>query len=250
MFFKQLREDLDTIMARDPAARSKLEVFLCYPGFHALLFYRIAHPLWTHGWYTLARFIAHLGKMFTGVEIHPAAKIGRRLFIDHATGVVIGETAEVGDDVTLYHDVTLGGTSLERGKRHPTVEDGVVIGAGAQVLGPHVIGKGARIGANAVVLKPVRPGATMVGIPAQEAGEVRLRAEEGFSPYGTPENVSDPVEVHIGELHKELERLRERIETLERMPSPVAAPVAAAAPSAPAGGARTGRGERRSGTTQ
>lgn len=220
MFFKQLREDLDTIMARDPAARSKAEVFLCYPGLHALLFYRMSHPLWERGWTTTARFIAHLGRFFTGVEIHPAAKIGRRLFIDHGTGVVIGETAEIGDDVTLYHQVTLGGTSLKKGKRHPTVEDGVIIGAGAQILGPHIIGKGARIGANAVVLRPVKPGATMVGIPAQEAGAVPdltpTYNDRSFCSYGTPQDVPDPVESRINDLHDQVERLAARLVHLER----------------------------------
>lgn len=231
MFFKQLREDIDSIMARDPAARSKTEVLLCYPGLHVLLFYRISHPLWKRGWTTLARFISYMGKFFTGVEIHPGAKIGQRLFIDHGTGVVIGETVEIGDDVTLYHQVTLGGTSLQKGKRHPTVEDGVVIGAGAQVLGPHVIGKGARIGANAVVVRPVRPGATMVGIPAQEAGTgVGIPAQEAgatanvtpltcdppFCPYGTPQDVLDPVEAHISDLHTQLDLLKARLVHLEK----------------------------------
>src|SRR4029077_244965 len=162
MLFKNLRDEIDATLARDPAARSRLEVVLCYPGFHALLFHGVAHSLWEHRWRLAGRFVSYLGRMLTGIEIHPGAKIGRRLFIDHGVGVVIGETAEIGDDVTLYQGVTLGGTKLNRGKRHPTLEDGVIVGAGAKVLGGFTVGKGARIGPNAVVREEVPPGARVI----------------------------------------------------------------------------------------
>ena len=164
--FKSLREDIEAVFQRDPAARSRLEVVLCYPGIHALMFHRLAHALWGGGWLVAARFVSQVGRFMTGIEIHPGAKIGRRFFVDHGMGVVIGETAEVGDDVMLYHGVTLGGRSMERVKRHPTVGDGVVIGAGARVLGPITLGEGAQVGANAVVVKDVPARATAVGIPA------------------------------------------------------------------------------------
>ena len=153
MLFKNLRDEIDATLARDPAARSRLEVVLCYPGFQALLFYRLAHWLWERGWHLVGRFVSHVGRMLTGIEIHPGARIGKRLFIDHGMGVVIGETAEIGDDCTLYQGVTLGGTSLERGqKRHPTLGNDVIVSVHAQVLGPFRVGDGARIGAQAVVL--------------------------------------------------------------------------------------------------
>ena len=153
MLLKNLREQIDATLARDPAARSRLEVVLCYPGFHALLYHRFAHWLWQRGWLLAGRFASHIGRVLTGIEIHPGARIGKRVFIDHGMGVVIGETAEVGDDVTLYQGVTLGGTSLTRGaKRHPTIGNGVIVSSGAQVLGPFRVGDGARIGAQAVVL--------------------------------------------------------------------------------------------------
>src|SRR6266403_1801623 len=157
MLFKNLRDEIDATLARDPAARSRLEVVLCYPGFHALLFYRGAHWLWEHRWRLAGRLVSHFGRMLTGIEIHPAAKIGRRLFIDHGMGVVIGETAEIGDDVLLYQGVTLGGTSFKKEKRHPTIEDHVMISAGAAVIGPVTIGRGSRIGAGAVVVASAPP---------------------------------------------------------------------------------------------
>jgi serine O-acetyltransferase len=166
MIFKHLRDDIDAILARDPAARSRLEVVLCYPGWHAVVFHRLAQAAWNANLRLLGRFISHLGRWLTGIEIHPAAKLGQRLFIDHGMAVVIGETAEVGNDVTLYQGVVLGGTSLDRGKRHPTLGNDVIIGAGAKILGPITVGDGARIGSNAVVLKDVTPGVTMVGVPA------------------------------------------------------------------------------------
>ena len=164
----ELRENIDCILDRDPAARSRLEILTCYPGLHAIMVHRLAHRLWKAGWHWLARFISHLGRMLTGIEIHPGAQIGRRVFIDHGFGVVIGETAEIGDDCTIYQGVTLGGTRLYKGaKRHPTLGKGVVVGAGAQVLGGFTVGDHARIGSNAVVVKPVPAGATAVGNPAR-----------------------------------------------------------------------------------
>jgi serine O-acetyltransferase len=166
--FNKIREDVDCILQRDPAARSRVEILTCYPGLHAILVHRIAHRFWSSGWFWLGRFISHLGRLLTGVEIHPGAKIGRRVFIDHGFGVVIGETAVVGDDCTIYQGVTLGGTRLYKGqKRHPTLGQGVVVGAGAKILGGFTVGDGARIGSNAVVIKPVPAGATAVGNPAR-----------------------------------------------------------------------------------
>ena len=153
---------------RDPAARSFLEIILCYPGLHALFFHRVAHVLWNYKLYLIARFVSHISRFLTAIEIHPAAKIGKRFFIDHGVGVVIGETAEVGDDVFIYHQVTLGATTSKKIKRHPTIGDGVIIGAGAKLLGPINVGKEAKIGANSVVVTDVPPRATMVGIPAKE----------------------------------------------------------------------------------
>lgn len=216
MFFARLKEDIDTIMTRDPAARSRLEVVLCYPGVHAILVYRIAHWCWGRNLKLLARFLSHVAKVFTGVEIHPGARIGRRVFIDHATGVVIGETAEVGDDVTLYQGVTLGGTSLERGKRHPTLHDGVIVGSGAQILGPHTIGAGARVGANAVVLQDVPPGVTVVGIPARAVLSKQRNQAEEFCAYGMPrEELPDPVARAMDQLRDQVCVLAKRVEELE-----------------------------------
>lgn len=166
--FKQLREDIDCIYERDPAARSRWEILTCYPGLHAILVHRLAHRLWNTGFLWLARFVSHISRTFTGIEIHPGAKIGKRVFFDHGTGIVIGETAVVGDDCTIYQGVTLGGTSLYKGeKRHPTLEEGVVVGAGAQILGGFTIGAHAKIGSNAVVIKPVPAHATAIGNSAR-----------------------------------------------------------------------------------
>src|SRR2546427_12366167 len=165
--FTRIREDIACTFERDPAARSTWEVITCYPGFHALLIHRFAHRLWRMRMRWLARFVSHVSRFLTGIEIHPGAKVGRRVFIDHGMGVVIGETAELGDDCTLYHGVTLGGTSWNKGKRHPTLRQGVVIGAGAKVLGPVVIGEGAKIGSNAVVVEDVPAGAAPLGVPAR-----------------------------------------------------------------------------------
>ncbi|MGE8355163.1 MAG: serine O-acetyltransferase, partial [Microvirgula sp.] len=165
--FSRLRENIRCVFDRDPAARTVWEVITCYPGFHALTLHRLAHGLWRRGFKWAGRFVSHLSRWLTGIEIHPGARIGRRVFIDHGMGVVIGETAEVGDDCTLYHGVTLGGTSWQKGKRHPTLGAGVVVGAGAKVLGPITVHDKARIGSNAVVMKDVPAGATAVGIPAR-----------------------------------------------------------------------------------
>lgn len=198
--FSRLREDLASVRERDPAARSTLEVLTCYPGIHALIFHRIAHGAWTREWHWLGRFISHISRFLTGIEIHPGAVIGRRVFIDHGMGVVIGETAEIGDDCTIYQAVTLGGTSLYRGaKRHPTLGRGVVVGAGAKVLGGFTVGDGAKIGSNAVVVKPVPAGATAVGNPARVIDPERDTAREqkaeqiGFSAYGVTRDMDDPV---------------------------------------------------------
>lgn len=212
--FKRFKDDIDSYIQRDPAAKSRAEVILCYPGLHALMFYRIAHALWIREWRLLGRFLSHVAKILTGIEIHPGATIGKRLFIDHGTGVVIGETAEVGDDVTLYHGVTLGGTSLHEGKRHPTLEDGVIVGSGGQVLGPHVIGAGARIGANAVVLEDVPPGVTMVGIPAKMVMRSKDK-DTAFCAYGTPDGMQDPLVRTIEALRSEIHGLKERVQELE-----------------------------------
>jgi serine O-acetyltransferase len=217
--FERLREDIDAIMARDPAARSRLEVFLCYPGLHAVVIHRLSHRIWASGAHVLARFISHIGRMLTGIEIHPAATIGHRVFIDHGMGCVIGETAEVGDDCTLYHGVTLGGVSLEKIKRHPTLEAGVIVGAGAKVLGPITVGAGARIGANAVVLKDVPPGVTMLGIPAKQALPRPVVLAPDFHSYGTPRpDIADPLTKGLEGLSGEVEALRARIAALENAP--------------------------------
>lgn len=197
--FSRLREDIACIRERDPAARSNWEVLTCYPGLHALVFHRVAHAAWRRGWRWLARFVSHFGRFCTGIEIHPGARIGRRVFIDHGMGVVIGETAEIGDDCTIYQGVTLGGTSLARGtKRHPTLGRGVIVGANSQVLGAFTVGDGARVGSGAVVVKPVPPGATAVGNPARviladaDAAREAAAARMGFSAYGVTQG-DDPL---------------------------------------------------------
>ncbi|MGA0583043.1 MAG: serine O-acetyltransferase [Castellaniella sp.] len=194
--FDQLREDIACIHDRDPAARSRIEILTCYPGLHAILVHRLAHGLWRRGWYWAGRFVSHLGRLFTGIEIHPGARIGRRVFIDHGFGVVIGETAEIGDDCTIYQGVTLGGTRLYKGeKRHPTLEEGVVVGAGAQILGGFTVGAHARIGSNAVVIKPVPAGATAVGNPARvilPEDHAAADAAQDTPPASTPPDRTDP----------------------------------------------------------
>ncbi|NBS65873.1 MAG: serine O-acetyltransferase [Betaproteobacteria bacterium] len=223
--FERLRDDIAAVRERDPAARSTLEVCLCYPGIHALAFHRLANRLWRARWTTAARWVSHLSRFLTGIEIHPGATIGRRVFIDHGMGVVIGETADIGDDCTIYQGVTLGGTSLVRGsKRHPTLAAGVVVGAGAKVLGPFTVGEGARIGSNSVVVKEVPPGATAVGIPARviESEEAQRReaqaAKMGFSAYAVTQSADDPLVIalhrlidHVAEQDKQIEALQEAL---------------------------------------
>jgi len=219
--FAQLREDFAVVFDRDPAARTKWEVLTCYPGMHALVWHRaITHPLWRGGWRWLARWLAHWGRWFTGIEIHPGATIGRRVFIDHGMGIVIGETAEIGDDCTLYHGVTLGGTSWNKGKRHPTLGRNVVIGAGAKILGPVLVGDEAKIGSNAVVVRDVPPGATAVGIPARIVlGEEAKRREDqatkmGFSAYAISADMNDPVVQAIHRLVDHAAATDARLESL------------------------------------
>lgn len=224
--FNTIRDDIDSMMARDPAARSRLEVVLCYPGFQAVMVYRLAHALWRRRWYLLGRIISQIGRVLTGIEIHPGAVIGRRLFIDHGMGVVIGETSEIGDDVTLYHGVTLGGVapsedshSQRNVKRHPTLHDGVIVGSGAQVLGPITVGECARVGANAVVAKNVPSGATVVGIPARVVSTRKRKDDEEpprFVAYGTPTgDIPDPVARAIEGLLDEVQSLRARVNRIE-----------------------------------
>ena len=208
---RYLKEEVATVKKRDPAAKSTLEVILCYPGLHAMLCYRFSHWLWTKKLCLPGRIVSNMARFFTGIEIHPGARIGRRVFIDHGMGVVIGETSEIGDDVTLYHGVTLGGVSLKKEKRHPTIEDGVVIGTGAKVLGPFVVGKQARIGANSVVVKEVPPGTAVVGIPASA---VRARDEASELQHDQlPDPIANAVRCMIDrivELEKEIGELKKR----------------------------------------
>jgi len=202
--FKRIREDVGCVFERDPAARNSFEVLTAYPGLHAVIFHRMSHRLWGWGLKWLARSLSHFARWVTGIEIHPAAVIGRRFFIDHGMGVVIGQTAQIGDDCTLYHGVTLGGTSWREGKRHPTLGNNVVVGAGAKVLGPITLGDGVRVGSNAVVVKTVPAGATVVGIPgrivasgqvpdAQQARRKEFAEKIGFDAYGTTQDMPDPV---------------------------------------------------------
>lgn len=193
--FSRLKEDIQSIYARDPAARNAWDVLTCYPGMHAIWLHRhLAHPLWGMGFKWLSRFISLVGRAATGVEIHPGAKLGRRVFFDHAIGIVVGETAEIGDDCTLYQGVTLGGVSWDKGKRHPTLGAGVTVGAGAKILGPFTVGAGAKIGSNSVVVKAVPPGATVVGIPARIVeGIEQGAAGQAFSAYAITTNENDPL---------------------------------------------------------
>jgi serine O-acetyltransferase len=205
-----IREDVATVIERDPAAKSRLEVFLCYSGLHAVWFYRMNHWLWNHHLFLLGRFLSQAARFLTGIEIHPGAKIGRRLFIDHGVGVVIGETAIVGDDVTLYQGVTLGGTGKEHGKRHPTIEDSVVVGGGAKILGNITVGKNCRIGAGSVVLRSVPEDSTVVGVP----GHIIFR--EGKRVVITdPKQINDPLSEALASVMTEVNKLRERVQQLE-----------------------------------
>ena len=205
-----IREDVANVMQSDPAAKSRFEVFLCYAGLHAVWFYRVNHWLWNHGLFLAARWFSQVARFFTGIEIHPGAKIGRRLFIDHGMGVVIGETTTVGDDVTLYQGVTLGGTGKEHGKRHPSLEDGVVVGGGAKILGNITIGKNCRIGAGSVVLRNVPDNSTVVGVPAH------IIFREGKRVVITdPKQINDPLSEALASVASEVHKLRERVRQLE-----------------------------------
>ena len=213
--FDRTREDIRCVFARDPAARTMWEVLTCYPGFHALTFHRLAHALWGAGFKWLARLVSHVSRFLTGIEIHPGATIGRRVFIDHGMGVVIGETAEIGDDCTLYHQVTLGGVSWNKGKRHPTLGKGVVVGAGAKILGPFEVGEGARIGSNSVVVKAVPPGATVVGIPARIV-EDHTAARMTFDAYAVSGSLDDPLNQVLQSIGTKTEDLDGRLAELVR----------------------------------
>ncbi len=209
--FKEIRSDYNAVFERDPAARSPLEVIFAYPGFHAIFFHRIGHWLWDNHLRFFARFLSHASRFLTGIEIHPGAKIGRGFFIDHGMGVVIGETSEIGDNVTIYHGVTLGGTSFSRGKRHPTVESNVTIGAGAKILGPLTIGSNSKIGANSVVIVDVPPSSTVVGVP----GKTVLKEEFPVYPDLEHNKLPDPEERAIQSLMEQVKELEKRINSLE-----------------------------------
>lgn len=220
--FEQVREDIQSVFHRDPAARNSLEVILTYPGLHAVMLHRLAHSLWRREFKLFARIIGTFSRWLTGIEIHPGATIGRRFFIDHGMGVVVGETAEIGDDVTLYHGVTLGGTTWNKGKRHPTLGNGVVIGAGAKVLGPISIADNARVGSNAVVTKDVPEGATAVGIPGrvikrqvvsdeQEARRKAMADKIGFDAYGMTPDMPDPIAKSIHNMLDHMHAVDEKL---------------------------------------
>ena len=222
--WERLREDIDCVFDRDPAARTRFEVLTTYPGIHAVLLHRFAHTLTRNGLPWLARVISNLARWYTGIEIHPGARIGRRFFIDHGMGVVIGETAEIGDDCTLYHGVTLGGTSWDKGKRHPSLGNNVVIGAGAKVLGPVYIGDNVRIGSNAVVLKDVHADATVVGVPGrvvggvseQDAQRAAIARKMGFDAYGSTQDAPDPVANAINNMLDHIHVMDRRLEDMCR----------------------------------
>lgn len=217
MVFDHLREDIRAIFSKDPAARSTLEILVCYPGLHALWFHRRARWLWIHNWIFWARFVSHISRFLTGIEIHPGAHLGRRVVIDHGMGVVIGETAEVGDDVLIYMGVVLGGTAFENVKRHPTIEDDVILGSGSIILGPIRIGKGAKVGAGSVVVRSVPPGATVVGVPGRIAGP-----EHGAQKDDVEEVMPDPMLRVISRLLDRQNQLEERLRTIEQVqPGPV-----------------------------
>src|SRR6476661_1024417 len=235
--FDRLREDIAVVFERDPAARTSWEVLTCYPGLHALVWHRaVSNRLWRGGARWLARWLSHWARWLTGIEIHPGATIGRRVFIDHGMGVVIGETAEIGDDCTLYHGVTLGGVSWNQGKRHPTLGKGVVVGAGAKILGPFVVGDGAKVGSNSVVVKPVPAGATVVGIPARVVEHAPAAARAAFDAYAVSADLDDPLNKvllalgsHTDDFDGRLAEILRRLESLERGDAgPETAPRAAA----------------------
>ncbi|NLI91430.1 MAG: serine O-acetyltransferase [Peptococcaceae bacterium] len=208
-YIKKLKEDIYTVFERDPAAKSTIEVMLCYPGLHAIITHRIAHGLYQRKWFLLARLLSHISRFFTGIEIHPGAKIGNRVFIDHGHGTVIGETTEIGDDVTIYQGVTLGGTGKQKGKRHPTIGNNVVISAGAQVLGAIVIGDNSKVGAGSVVLQDVPPNCTVVGIP----GRVKVKKDSARGIDLEHNKLSDPVAEIITELQERISKLENLLAT-------------------------------------
>ncbi len=218
---ENIREDIRTVFEKDPAARSTLEVLCCYPGLHAIWMHRVAHSLWNKQLFFPARLMSHISRALTGIEIHPGAKLGKGVFIDHGSGVVIGETAEVGDDVLIYMGVVLGGTALEKKKRHPTVENDVVLGSGSIVLGPITIGRGAKVGAGSVVVRSVPPEATAVGVPARIAGKPQPSEPSGQLDHN---KLPDPVLAVVSQMLDRLGRLEERFQAQEKassMPSPV-----------------------------
>lgn len=208
--FRRFKEDVQMVFDRDPAARSVLEILTCYPGLHAICLHRIAHVLWNKRFRFFARLLSHVNRLFTGVEIHPCAQIGRRFFIDHGAGVVIGETSEIGDDVTIYQGVVLGGVSVKKGKRHPTIGDKVVIGAGGIILGPVHIGEGCQIGAGSVVVTDIPPYTTAIGIPARPAGKHQIKVPVDLNHHLMP----DPVKEVLDHLTKRVEELEEKIDGL------------------------------------
>jgi serine O-acetyltransferase len=219
--FKKIREDIQCVFERDPAAQSVAEILVAYPGLHAIIVHRISHGLWQFGLKWLGRVLSHVGRFLTGIEIHPGAQIGDRLFIDHGMGVVIGETAVIGNDCTLYHGVTLGGTSWRKGKRHPTLGNGVVVGAGAKILGPITVGDGARIGSNSVVVKNVPPNATVVGIPGHIISPTKKKVSPhreaiankmGFDAYGATKDMPDPVADAINHMLDHLHLMDRQLE--------------------------------------
>ena len=228
-----IKEEIQVVFERDPAARSTLETIFTCPGFQAILLHRMNHWLWNKKLFLLARMTAHIARFLTGIEIHPGAQIGRRFFIDHGMGIVIGETSEIGDDVSIYHGVTLGGTTWEKGKRHPTLEDNVVVGAGAKILGPITVGAGARIGCNAVVVKDIPPGSTVVGVPGhvvvkkdtnnQDANREAMAKKIGFDAYAERKDMPDPIQNaldsildHMHKSDEELEVLRKKLDELKK----------------------------------
>lgn len=228
--WKLIKEDVTCVFDRDPAARTTLDVLTCYSGVHAILFHRVNHWMWTKGLRWPARFMGNIARWLTGIEIHPGAVIGRRFFVDHGTGVVVGETAEIGDDVTLYQGVTLGGRTLDKGKRHPTLGNNVVVGAGAKILGPFLVADNARIGSNAVVLNPVPTGATVVGVPGKivrcrdldtncvelvrQNAEIKTR--QGFDAYGVAGEVDDPLESAVELLQQQVAQLQSELDRLNK----------------------------------
>jgi len=222
--FDSIREDVQCVLERDPAATSRAMVLLCYPGLHAVWAHRIQQRLWCNDLKLLARLLSQITRFWTGVEIHPGARLGRRVFIDHGMGVVIGETAEIGDDCTLYHGVTLGGVSWDQGKRHPTLGKGVVVGAGAKILGPFVVGDGAKVGSNSVVVKAVPPGATVVGIPARIVEHSSAEgARMAFDAYAVSADLDDPLNKALlalgsrsDDVEGKLAEILRRLEELER----------------------------------